>query len=92
MNHQPRPHRAPVNPAREALLRWIGGAGRGQAFGQWLGRTIALPQLRRLTANPIPWRPLGRLLAEATVALVTTAGVHLRDAGLAGSRGYTYLP
>jgi hypothetical protein len=79
MNHQTRPRRTPVNPATEAVLRWVSGTGRGQALGHWLSRTIALPQLRRLTADAIPWSPLQRPLREATVALVTTSGVHLRD-------------
>src|SRR5437870_2037190 len=63
----------------EALMRWVSGTGRGQTLGHWLSRTIALPQLRRLTADAIPWSPLQRPLREATVALVTTSGVHLRD-------------
>jgi hypothetical protein len=72
------PRRTPVNPAMEAVLRWVSGTGRGQALGHWLSRTIALPQLRRLTADTIPWSPLQRPLREATIALVTTSGVHLR--------------
>jgi hypothetical protein len=79
MSHQMRPGRTPVNPGTEAALRWVSGTGRGQAFGSWLSRTIALPQLRRLTKDAIPWSPLQRPLREATVALVTTSGVHLRD-------------
>src|SRR5437764_9679267 len=79
MNHQTRPHRTPVNPAMEAVMRWVSGTERGQALGRWLSRTIALPQLRRLTADAIPWSPLQRPLREATVALATTSGVHLRD-------------
>src|SRR5207302_1291039 len=42
MNHQTRPRRTPVNPANEALMRWVSGTGRGQALGHWLSRTIAL--------------------------------------------------
>jgi D-proline reductase (dithiol) PrdB len=79
MNDQSSPSRTPTTPLREALVRWVGGTGRGQALGRWLGRTIALPQLRPLTADPIPWSPLQRPLSEATVALVTTAGVHLKE-------------
>src|SRR5918911_1621380 len=79
MNHQTRPRRTPVNPATEAVLRWVSGTGRGQALGHWLSLTIALPQLRRLTADAIPWSPLQRPLQEPTVALITTAGGHLRD-------------
>jgi hypothetical protein len=79
MNHQTRPRRTPANPFREAVLRWVSGTGRGQALGHWLSRTIALPQLRCLTSDAIPWSALQRPLQEATVALVTTSGVHLRD-------------
>ncbi|HEY8745888.1 MAG TPA: glycine/sarcosine/betaine reductase selenoprotein B family protein [Chloroflexota bacterium] len=43
-----------------------------------LSRTFALPELRRLTSDAIPWSPFQRPLREATVALVTTSGVHLR--------------
>jgi len=60
-------------------VRWVSGTGPGQATGRWLSRIIALPQLRRLTTDAIPWSPLQRPLQEATVALVTTSGVHLRD-------------
>ena len=79
MDHEASPHRTPVNGVTEAALRWISGTGRGHSVGRWLGRTIALPQLRRLTSDAIPWSPLRRPLREATVALVTTSGVHLRD-------------
>ena len=79
MNHQTSPRRTPVNPAMEAVQRWVSGTGRGQALGHWLSRTIALPQLRRLTADALLWSPLQRPLRAATVALVTTSGVHRRD-------------
>ncbi|HET8892330.1 MAG TPA: glycine/sarcosine/betaine reductase selenoprotein B family protein [Candidatus Angelobacter sp.] len=39
---------------------------------------IALPQLRKLTGGEVPWTPLRKPLAESTVALVSTGGVHLR--------------
>jgi D-proline reductase (dithiol) PrdB len=79
VDHEASPHRTPINGVKEAVLRWIGGTGRGQSVGHWLSRTIALPQLRRLTSGAIPWTPLRRPVQEATVALVTTSGVHLRD-------------
>jgi len=79
MDHQTTPHRTPINPVMEAIVRWVGGTGRGQALGHWLSRTIALPQLRRLTSGAIPWSPLQGPLPEATVALITTSGVHLRE-------------
>jgi D-proline reductase (dithiol) PrdB len=67
-----------VNPLAERLARWVSGTPRGQAFGRWTSKTLALPQLRRLVGGPIPWTPLARPVREATVALVTTSGVHLR--------------
>lgn len=79
MNQQTTPYRTPVNRVLEAFVRWVSGTGRGQIFGQWLSRTLLVPELRRLSSATIPWNPLQRPLPEATVALVTTAGVHLRD-------------
>lgn len=32
-----------------------------------------------MEADGVPWTPLGKPLADATVAIVTTAGLHLRD-------------
>ena len=78
MNEHNAPTRTPINPLHERILRWISESGRGQAFGRLLSRLIALPQLRRLTASEIPWTPLARPISEATVAIVTTSGVHLR--------------
>jgi len=66
-----------TNPLQRAYLRWLSGTRRGRAFGVWAGRTIALPQLRRMALETAPWSPLRRPLAEATVALVTTSGTHL---------------
>lgn len=43
-----------------------------------MSRTISLPQLRRLVGAEIPWTPLRNPLAESTVALISTGGVHLR--------------
>lgn len=50
----------------------------GTAFGRWISKLIALPQLRKLTGGEVPWTPLRKPLAESTVALVSTGGVHLR--------------
>lgn len=50
----------------------------GTAFGRWISRIIALPQLRRLAVGEIPWAPLRKPLSESTVALISTGGVHLR--------------
>ncbi len=78
MNEHNAPTRTPINPLSERILRWISGSGRGQALGHLLSRLIALPQLRRLIASEIPWTPLVRPISQATVAIVTTSGVHLR--------------
>lgn len=72
------PTRTPINPLSERILRWSSGSGRGQAFGRWLSKLIALPQLKRLSESSIPWTPLSCPISEATVAIVTTSGVHLR--------------
>ena len=46
-------------------------------IGSLLSRAISFPQLRRLAFDTIPWAPLDRPIAEATVVLITTSGVHL---------------
>jgi hypothetical protein len=77
MDEHDAPTRTPINPLTERILRWISGSGRGQAFGRWLSKLIALPQLGRLSASSIPWTPLSCPIARAKVAIVTTSGVHL---------------
>jgi D-proline reductase (dithiol) PrdB len=72
------PERTRVNPLAERLAQWTSGSPRGQAVGRWISRRLALPQLRRLAGGTIPWTQLKRPITEATVALVTTSGVHLR--------------
>jgi D-proline reductase (dithiol) PrdB len=67
-----------VNPLVERLSQWVSRTARGQAFGCRASRGLALPQLRRLASGAIPWTPLHRPVRAATVALVTTTGVHLR--------------
>jgi D-proline reductase (dithiol) PrdB len=51
----------------------------GTAFGHWLSKTIALPQLKRLAVGEVPWTPLRKSLSDSTVVLVSTGGVHLRS-------------
>jgi D-proline reductase (dithiol) PrdB len=72
------PERTRVNPLAERLSHWTTDSSRGQAFGRWTSRRLALPQLRRLTGGTIPWTRLKRPITQATVALITTGGVHLR--------------
>jgi D-proline reductase (dithiol) PrdB len=66
-----------TNPIQRAFLRWLGGTSAGRAFGVLLSSMISLPQLRRMALEVVPWTPLGRPLAEATVAIVTTSGTHM---------------
>jgi D-proline reductase (dithiol) PrdB len=51
----------------------------GTAFGRWISRVIALPQLRKLATGEVPWTPLRKPLSECKVALISTGGVHLRS-------------
>jgi D-proline reductase (dithiol) PrdB len=51
----------------------------GTAFGRWISRVIALPQLRKLATGDVPWAPLHKPLSECKVALISTGGVHLRS-------------
>jgi D-proline reductase (dithiol) PrdB len=51
----------------------------GTAFGHWISKLIALPQLRKLAVGEVPWAPLRKSLADSTVALISTGGVHLRS-------------
>lgn len=73
------PAATPANPLVERFNRWLGGESHvGHALGSRISRALALPQLRRLVGEDIPWKPLAVPVAQATVALVTTSGVHLR--------------
>lgn len=77
MDEHNAPTRTPISPLSEHILRWASGSESGQAFGRWLSKLIALPQLKRLSAGSIPWTRLSRPISEARVAIVTTSGVHL---------------
>lgn len=72
------PLRTRAGRLNELLARWLSGTERGGAFGRWVSRAISLPQLSRLVGPEIPWTPLRKPLSETTVALISTAGVHLR--------------
>lgn len=69
----------PGNRAREALVRWADRSERGQRIAYWIGKTAGGIQLRLKIkgTHAIPWTPLNKPVAGATVALVTTGGVHL---------------
>ena len=51
----------------------------GTAFGRWISRVIALPQLRKLAMGEVPWTPLHKPVSACKVALISTGGVHLRS-------------
>jgi len=51
----------------------------GTAFGHWISKLIALPQLRRLVVGEVPWTPLRKPLSDNSVVLISTGGVHLRS-------------
>lgn len=73
------PQITPTTPLHERVLRWMNDTTLGQAFFHWYGKTRGGLQLRRRSSSlqTIPWTPLRHPIAEATVALVTTGGVHL---------------
>jgi D-proline reductase (dithiol) PrdB len=73
------PQRIRAGRLNELLARWIGSSERGAQFGQWVARTIALPQLRKLVGRDIAWAPLRKSLSDSKVVLVTTGGVHLQS-------------
>jgi D-proline reductase (dithiol) PrdB len=68
-----------IGPLKEAWARWISNSALGAAVGHWASKTIALPQLKRLAVGEVPWTPLRRSLADSTVVLISTGGVHLRS-------------
>jgi D-proline reductase (dithiol) PrdB len=73
------PLRTHVGLLKESWARWISNSAPGTAFGHWISKTIALPQLRGLAAGEIPWAPLRRPLSDSTAVLISTGGVHLRS-------------
>jgi len=72
------PVRTRAGRLNELWARWFSNTELGGRFAHWLSRAIALPQLRRLTGEEIPWTRLRKPLSECTVVLLTTGGVHLR--------------
>jgi D-proline reductase (dithiol) PrdB len=80
VSQQGTPHLTQINDFMERAVRSLTGEGRGQSVVRWLARTFGARDLRRLgtATGEIPWTPLRRPIADATVALVSTSGVHLR--------------
>jgi D-proline reductase (dithiol) PrdB len=73
------PVRTRIGRLKESWARWISNSAFGAAVGHWASRTIALPQLKRLAGGAVPWTPLRKALADSTVVLLSTGGVHLRS-------------
>lgn len=67
------------NPARERLVRLANDTAWGERLARWIGNVGGRLQLRLKLHRPagIAWTPLARPIGDATVALVTTGGVHL---------------
>ncbi len=89
------PVRIRAGRLNEFFARWISNTAMGSAFGHWLSKTIALPQLRRLVGARIPWAPLRKPLSDSTVVLVSTGGVHLHSDppfNLNGDSSYRVIP
>src|SRR5262249_57993189 len=58
------PVRTHAGRLNELWARWFSNTELGGRFAHWLSRTIALPQLRRLTDEEIPWTRLRKPLSE----------------------------
>ncbi|HLZ58317.1 MAG TPA: glycine/sarcosine/betaine reductase selenoprotein B family protein [Ktedonosporobacter sp.] len=73
------PRLASINRFRKRAVEWANDSERGERFARWLGKATGGLQLRLLfrPGTAIPWTPLKKPLAQATVAIVTTGGVHL---------------
>lgn len=70
----------PISRRRDFAVRLVNDTAWGERFGRWLGKVLGGLQLRFekiQPSNDIPWVPLKRPLREATVAIVSTAGLHL---------------
>jgi D-proline reductase (dithiol) PrdB len=78
MNEQKR--LTPISPWRERLVRLANDTEWGEHLAYWVGKVAGGLQLRLEKLRPageIPWTPLRRQIAQATVAIITTGGVHL---------------
>ena len=78
MNKDPR-----ITPAENRWREWTARKANDSDWvrnlGYWIAKAPGVLQLRWKVGKlrDIPWTPLKRPLAEATVALLTTGGVHL---------------
>lgn len=78
MNKDPR-----LTPADNRLREWVARKASDTAWaeklGYWIAKAPGVLQLRWKVGKQgaIPWTPTQRPLAEATVAILTTGGVHL---------------
>jgi D-proline reductase (dithiol) PrdB len=79
MNKEKDTRVTPSNSFREWALRTSNDTAWGERLARWMGKVPGGLQLRWKVGTPkdIPWTTLKRPLAKATVALVTTGGVHL---------------
>jgi D-proline reductase (dithiol) PrdB len=68
----------PTKRWREYGVRLANDTEWGERLGRWIGKVAGGIQLRLQvkSSDEIPWTPLKRPLGEATVAIVTTSGVH----------------
>jgi D-proline reductase (dithiol) PrdB len=78
MNKEKDTRVTPSNPFREWAMRTSNDKAWGERLARWIGKVAGGLQLRWKVGTPeeISWAPLQKPLAEATVALVTTGGVH----------------
>ncbi len=68
----------PTSRWRERLVQWVNDTEQGQRLARWIGKVPGVLQFRLKVnlSREIPWTPLQRPLAESTVAIVATGGVH----------------
>ncbi len=79
MNKEKETRVTPSSVFREWALRTSNDTAWGERFARWMGKVPGELQLRWKvgTLAGMPWTLLKRPVAEATVALVSTGGVHL---------------
>lgn len=78
MNEQKRS--TPISRWRERLVRLANDTEWGEHLAYWVGKAAGGLQLRLERLRPtgeIPWTLLRRPITQATVAVITTGGVHL---------------